>query len=343
MRSLAADPARPQRLYAGTQGDGVFVSEDGGSSWTSAGLTGEIVKALAVDRNSSVLAATKPPALFASEDGGASWTELPALRRMRRWYWWQPAERPHTSFVTAIAVSPTQPETLLVGIEAQRILYSEDRGQSWTRTRKGTALDAHALAFHAVDGDRAYEGAGLGVATSSDGGRTWTRANAGLAARYVMTIAVDPADPDLWYAGAARMRTAHTANSHACILRRHGATWTLLTGCRPSSSTCRTRSCARRQTLSTPGFATARSGARSTAAMPGAGYPSTFTACVRCLSSTSRLPRRLAVRRLRVQPPRAADDHVCAGSGCVSVGGGVSERQAPFVCAEHLLGCRLPR
>ena len=234
VRSLAADPARPQRLYAGTQGDGVFVSEDGGSSWTSAGLTGEIVKALAVDRNSSVLAATKPPALFASEDGGASWTELPALRRMRRWYWWQPAERPHTSFVTAIAVSPTQPETLLVGIEAQRILYSEDRGQSWTRTRKGTALDAHALAFHAVDGDRAYEGAGLGVATSSDGGRTWTRANAGLAARYVMTIAVDPADPDLWYAGAARMRTAHTANSHACILRRHGATWTLLTGGLPS-------------------------------------------------------------------------------------------------------------
>jgi len=49
-----------------------------------------------------------------------------------------------------------------------------------------------------------------------------------------MTIAVDPADPDLWYAGAARMRTAHTANSHACILRRHGATWTLLTGGLPS-------------------------------------------------------------------------------------------------------------
>src|SRR3989442_15876168 len=95
VRSLTADPNRPQRLYAGTQGDGVFVSEDGGSSWTTAGLGGEVVKALAVDRNGKVLAATKPPALFASKDAGATWTELPALRRMRRWYWWQPAERPH--------------------------------------------------------------------------------------------------------------------------------------------------------------------------------------------------------------------------------------------------------
>jgi len=230
VRSLTADPNRPQRLYAGTQGDGVFVSEDGGSSWTTAGLGGEVVKALAVDRNGKVLAATKPPALFASKDAAATWTELPALRRMRRWYWWQPAERPHVPYVTAIAASPTRPDTLLAGIEAQRILRSEDGGRSWTRVREGTALDAHALAFHAVDGDRAYEGAGLGAAASSDGGRTWTRANAGLAARYIMTIAIDPVDPDLWYVGAAPMRMAHTANSHACILRRQDGMWTRLTG-----------------------------------------------------------------------------------------------------------------
>lgn len=234
VRSLAAARTFPPRLYAGTQGDGVFVSEDGGTSWQAAGLAGEVVKALAVDRNGKVLAATKPPALFASEDTGATWTELPALRRMRRWYWWQPAERPHTPYVTAIAGSPSRPETLLVGIEGFRILRSEDGGRSWTRIRKGTALDAHAIAFHAADGDRAYEGAGLGAATSSDGGRTWARAKPGLDPRYVMTIAVDPADPDLWYAGAAPMRAAHTANSRACIVRRQGAIWTRLTGGLPS-------------------------------------------------------------------------------------------------------------
>jgi len=80
VRSLAADPARPRRLYAGTQGEGVFLSEDGGSTWTGAGLAGEVVKALAIDRNGKVLAATKPPALFTSEDAGATWTELAALR-----------------------------------------------------------------------------------------------------------------------------------------------------------------------------------------------------------------------------------------------------------------------
>lgn len=230
VRALAADPARPQRLYAGTQGDGVFRSDDGGSSWTGAGLAGEIVKALAVDRDARVLAATKPPALFVSESGGASWSELPALRRMRRWYWWQPAERPHTPYVTAIAVSPARPDTLLVSIEAQRILRSEDGGRSWTRLRRGTAFDAHAVTFHPLDAYRAYEGAGAGAATSRDGGRTWERASDGLRPRYVMTIADDPADAGLWYAAAAPVRAAHTANSRACILRRDGTTWTRLSG-----------------------------------------------------------------------------------------------------------------
>ena len=95
VRSLVvASPAC--RLYAGTQGNGVFRSEDTGATWSRAGLAGEIVKALAVGPDGAVYAGTKPPALFVSRDAGESWLELEGFRAMRRWYWRQPAERPHT-------------------------------------------------------------------------------------------------------------------------------------------------------------------------------------------------------------------------------------------------------
>lgn len=234
VRSLAADPSGADRLWAGTQGAGVHRSDDGGATWRNAGLDGEIVKALAVDAGGRVFAATKPPALFVSRSGEGDWEELPALRAMRRPYWWQPAERPHTPYVSALAVSPADPATILAGIEAGRILRSEDGGTSWTRVRRGTALDVHALAFHPAVGGRAYEGAGGGTAVSDDGGRTWRRTNEGLKPRYVMTIAVDPADPDLWYAAAAPFHKAHGSDSRAALFRRRGTEWTRLGGGLPA-------------------------------------------------------------------------------------------------------------
>ena len=53
IRCLAADPAHPQIVYAGTQGQGVLRSDDGGFSWQPAGLTGRIIKSLAVSNISA--------------------------------------------------------------------------------------------------------------------------------------------------------------------------------------------------------------------------------------------------------------------------------------------------
>ena len=47
VRCLAADPLNPRVIYAGTQGKGVLRSDDGGKTWRSVGLAGQIVKALA--------------------------------------------------------------------------------------------------------------------------------------------------------------------------------------------------------------------------------------------------------------------------------------------------------
>ena len=220
VRSLASSGGT---LYAGTQGDGVFRTDDGGETWRRAGLDGRTVKALAVAPDGAVYAGTKPPALFVSRDGGESWRELESLAAMRRWFWWQPAEKPHTPYADAVAVSP---EALLVGIEGGRILRSEDDGMTWTRIRRGVAADCHALAFHPHAPGWAYEAAGFGASFSRDGGATWTRNRAGLDGRYAMAIGVDPTDPERWYIGTAPMFRAHGANARAALYRgRPGEPW----------------------------------------------------------------------------------------------------------------------
>src|SRR5262245_55744017 len=121
VRCLAADPLHPDVVYAGTQGQGVFRSDDGGTTWRPAGLGGHIVKALAVSQAEPgvVYAGTKPPLLFVSRDGGLSWNELDPFRRVPgRWWWRSPAERPFTAYVQGIALSPTDPNVIVVGIEA---------------------------------------------------------------------------------------------------------------------------------------------------------------------------------------------------------------------------------
>ncbi|MGY6554254.1 MAG: VPS10 domain-containing protein [Wenzhouxiangella sp.] len=72
------DPGDPQRRYAATLGQGVFVSSDGGVTWASLGsdLDGLAVADLAVSPSDAeiLLAATTRDGVFRSSDGGASWS-----------------------------------------------------------------------------------------------------------------------------------------------------------------------------------------------------------------------------------------------------------------------------
>jgi photosystem II stability/assembly factor-like uncharacterized protein len=214
VRCLAASGGR---IWAGTQGAGVLRSDDAGETWLPAGLGGATVKSIAC-AGGLLVAGTQPAALFVSGDGGVSWAESESFRSMRRWYWWQPADVPHTPYVSALAVDG---DTILAGLEFGRILRSPDRGRTWARPR-GAALDCHALVLRGHD---AYEGAGFGPARSCDAGRTWARDRRGLDRRYVMAIAADPEDRDCWYVAAAPLRAAHSARSRACVFRWSGDRW----------------------------------------------------------------------------------------------------------------------
>ncbi|MCW5850667.1 MAG: hypothetical protein KIT87_11385 [Anaerolineae bacterium] len=237
VRCLAVDPLDNQRVFAGTQGAGVLRSEDGGTTWQSAGLTGWTITAIAASpiRQGRLYAGAKPARLFVSPNGGATWTELTGFRRIPwRWLWLSPAERPFIGYVQAIALSPTDPQRIAVGIEAGATVLSVDDGQSWTGHRTGALRDCHSLTFHATRGEWLYEGGGTGGghAFSRDGGETWSRTKQGLDCHYGWAVAADSERPEVHYLSASPgPAQAHSENNaQAGIFRHDGAHWQRLAG-----------------------------------------------------------------------------------------------------------------
>lgn len=208
VRCLAADPLDTRRIYAGTQGNGIFRSSDGGQSWQPAGLEGQVVKSIAASphRPGLLYAGVRPAALYVSHDFGANWAELEGFQEIpNRSWWFSPAEPPWQAYVQAITLSPEDPNLLLAGIEFGATIRSTDGGRTWSAHLSGSLRDCHSLTFHARDGNWVYEagGTGGGAAMSRDGGRTWQKVKAGLAKHYGVACAADPAQPEIWYVSVA--------------------------------------------------------------------------------------------------------------------------------------------
>lgn len=234
-RCVAIDPHAPERVYVGTFDSGLYASDDGGETWREAwqGIAARRVMAVSVspvDRAngaSVVYAGTEPSNLYRSEDGAATWQLLPELRRLPSEPRWSFPPRPWTHHVSTIALHPTDPDSLAVGIELGGVMRSQDGGRTWIDHNPQAHSDAHQLLTHPLAPDRIYEAAGQGIALSPDRGRTWRRQDGGLDRHYAWATAVDPADPDLWYASVSRSPfAAHGGgDGQSRLLRSSGNGW----------------------------------------------------------------------------------------------------------------------
>ena len=224
---LAADPRGGGPAWCGTEGDGVFRSDDEGRSWTAAGLSGERVTAISVSpsRPERIWAGTEPSAVWRSDDGGRSWQRCEGLLELPSSSEWSFPPRPETHHVRWIACHPEDPDRAWFAIEAGALISTRDGGRTWEDRVAGGPYDTHELAIHPAEPDQLRVSAGDGYFESRDGGRSWTSPGNGLEVTYLVSVAVAPSDPSTVVVSASSgPRSAYLAgHSDGRLYRRAGS------------------------------------------------------------------------------------------------------------------------
>jgi hypothetical protein len=220
--------AVPSVLYAGTE-SGLYRTEDGGAGWQAVpGLYGRVV-ALAGDPTSpSTLYAAMEPAtggagVFKSTDAGETWTDVgpyeqlssiavsaasPSTVYVGTWRgvyrstigggdWALMGEEFMLGSVHGVAVDPTDASIVYAATD-NGLFRSATGGAEWTLVGNFGQVISVVVAPSAPS--VVYAGTGTGVVVSHDGGASW--GGAGLGDSVPWTLTVDPANPDLVYAGS---------------------------------------------------------------------------------------------------------------------------------------------
>lgn len=160
------------RLYAATNGAGIFRSEDKGDTWfpVNNGLTSNEVRSLFI--MGTTLFAGTSGGTFGSNDGGDSWAKI---------------ESPNT-YINYLAILGT---TIFASGDG-KIFRSEDGGKTWIEVNLGlanpiitSAAIIGATLYLGIEGKFLYKGAEGGswissIIRSKDGGNTWKEINIGL-------------------------------------------------------------------------------------------------------------------------------------------------------------------
>ncbi len=201
VRVLAADPARPARIFLGTADGHIFGSQDAGAQWALLGRASSrldtVITAIVVDpRNESVLFAsswTRDAAegggVFRSADGGRTWT---------------PAGLAGLA-VRALAIAPSDPDVLVAGT-VDGVYRSRDASRSWERIspeHDERLRNLDSLAIDRRDPQTIYAGTFHLPWKTADGGRTWRPIHAGMIDDSdVMSLLIDEEDPQRIYASS---------------------------------------------------------------------------------------------------------------------------------------------
>lgn len=229
--AVATDPARPDRVWCGTYGEGLLRSDDRGETWAhpenapDALKTGNVLSVAVSPADDVLFAGTEPSRLFRSDDGGESWRELESLQDIPSKPTWSFPPKPDTHHVRWITPHPTNPGELFVAIEAGAIVHSTDGGETWTDRTPDSPIDSHVVRIHPQAPDRVRSAAGDGCFESRDRGKSWAKTGAGLEWHYCYGLAIDAKDPNLALmsvAPSARLGHGSRGEPLSAIYRQEG-------------------------------------------------------------------------------------------------------------------------
>lgn len=196
--TLTQDPYDPNTIYLGSEGKGVYITNDGAETWRRSSLEVGNFYAISVDpKNNSVIYAAGDQGnfgkIFKSEDRGENWTEMYA-------------ETHDGTPVQGLTIDFYDSRKIYAGTAAGAVLKSVDGGRSWvvkvwledeiTKVVMNPNDSRHLIV--ATDSD--------GIQKTVDGGETWIDLSAGLKefdhARRVTDVVYDKNVPGRVYLGS---------------------------------------------------------------------------------------------------------------------------------------------
>jgi photosystem II stability/assembly factor-like uncharacterized protein len=199
VRSLAADPRDPDRIYLGTADGVLYRSQDGGRRWErlSPGFPkrGMSLDEILVDPSGNLLVgywevAGKGGGVARSSDGGVHFTLLPGIEG---------------ESVRALAAAPGRPQVLVAGA-LSGVFRSADGGETWSRVSPPGHQDlrnVESVAIDPLNPEVFYAGTWHLPWKTGDAGRSWRPAHAGMIDDSdVMTLTVDRRSRQTVYATA---------------------------------------------------------------------------------------------------------------------------------------------
>lgn len=175
--ALQVDPSDPEKIYAGTAGAGIYISNDGGDTWaaSNAGLGKGTVGGIAIhsdDPDIVYASLTEQGGVYKSSDGGGTWqAENTGLDLGMNWGW-----------TALLAIAPSSPNVLYFTATNSGVYRSEDSGSHWfLRSRDcpqatSMVVDPRDSAHIFVSSrDFGQESCPPGIYESPDAGQTWDR------------------------------------------------------------------------------------------------------------------------------------------------------------------------
>jgi photosystem II stability/assembly factor-like uncharacterized protein len=207
--SLAAHPADPRHVYAGTD-SGLYRLDRAEGRWThlASPMDDErLVTAIALGPNDPALifAGTQPSALYRSADAGRTWQRIEAAMKRFTTSGFYGSDRPgfaddrathavkHWTRVTQIALDRDDPRLVWAGVEIDGAWASRDGGRGFARVADGLGTDdIHGFLVTTSAGRTVFATTNAGLHVSHDDGCTWHLALIDSRWQYVRSILARP-------------------------------------------------------------------------------------------------------------------------------------------------------
>lgn len=201
VRSLTYDPKNPDHLFLGTSTGTIFLSDDGGHTWSRFAHLGSgddyVIDHLTVDpqhANKMYVAVwsvenQQAGDLFRSHDGGKSWEITPAM---------------HGKSIRAFSIAASDSNILVAGA-LDGVFRSKDEGKNWEKISPANSevKNIESLAVDPKNPDVIYAGTWHLAWKTDDGGANWRHINKGMIDDSdVFSIIVDQSNPSVVFASA---------------------------------------------------------------------------------------------------------------------------------------------